>query len=570
MQQKVAGLETSFYIARLNKQGNSANMKFYFWQVLSLSSIFLLAGCATIFHGTKNPVYMHTQPAEVPIFINNKQVAETPISLNEKFSLSKKIVSIRLNESEKYNKVIESKFRPISLLGLPLVVPFVVDMVTGAIKAHPPQSIYHNFGSEASNWPFQLSYQDGTKDIDPYSVFEAPKKSMGDYKSNPKNNENYLIAIGNSLTGSYKDDDPNFTLSFRGITDSSFSIIPGKMVNAFESMSSNNSSIAGVLPKEAEIGVEYVKIPLSKFSMLNKDIEKKAKTDNLVQFWPVLVSNGGQKVLFQAFSTKSGSDYAFALSDDLIKYDYYFIFGLYDGEKLIHISEQEFKANYSLFSSSPYLKELMEESDNYLELQANLNQDPSFLANILAYQWSEKNGTAFFEFLPSKNFKKNKKPQAPIAPRENEPAVIADGNKAFDDNNNKLNTYSNTLSGTKPTGNVSNDDSDKYYGSEAPWYLQGQLKPEYRKSAAELGLKEEELYDPTPAKIDSTKWLKEPMFELVAPDLKPFKAGTDPGYINDKDPRKKPTEVEETPWYLKTPAKKEKKTNEEPSPKGKN
>lgn len=552
---KYGDSETSFYIARLNIHGNSANMKLNSNIGLACIAFTLItSGCASLIYKQSQPIYLFSNEPEASLYVNGEEFAEGSAHVMQKHRF--KGNTLQANFEDAINqKSLDSKFRPISILGLPLIVPFAYDLYSGAAKAHTAQTAYFEFEDGKSEYPYKITTTDGSYNLDAFSLAENPKKSFGKIKSNKFFEDIYLDQVGYASNGVYTPNHPGFKIAFKTLDDSSNTkLIPANMVNSYWS-SAYESGLSEVLDKNWIAGIQYVKVSLDKIEWLSANINKGFDKTELYQFWPVLSEKDGQKIIFQPIETRSNSELINSLDNDVFDVaDNYFVFCLWKDNKIVQLSEAEFIANYSYLSANPHIQELMSASKDKLSLQSNLNENKSFLTNILAWEWSQHANENFYpNDIQAPKGKKSK----PLNPRTGDPALLAKDQKAVEDNQQSLNTYSNTLSGTKPTKTQSSE-ADKYYGTEAPWYLQGQLKPEYRKSASDLGLKEEEIYDPTPAKIDSTKWLKEPQFELVAPDLKPFKAGIHPGYDNENDPRKKPTEVDDTPWYLKDPKQKKK------------
>ncbi|TXC78530.1 hypothetical protein [Luteibaculum oceani] len=537
----------------------------------------LFTSCATLIYGTKSPIYISSTPKEIPVYVNDKYTGETPMVLNQPYSFSKKIVTLKLSESDKdqFNFIVEKKFRPISLIGAPLIIPFAVDLVTGSAFAHNSYSVYYNFNDQNNNsaWPFQIEIKSKAIKIDPLNFAENGTEKRGILKSNFKTFPEYEEKFGYALTGVYESSDPEFVLNYAELNSKEYKKIAATEVKSYTAYSNNFHSFGDLLPGNQLIPISFKKIEVSKIDRLEKsgknekkDIPKKSNKVKLLpkleQFWPVLTSMGDKQVLFQAYPINQNSEFSYNLKEEFFSLDYLFVFVLADKNQAIELSPGELMQNISLFTTNPYLIELCKNSKTDLDLQKALNKENHHLSNILAFEWAQKSGTPFFETLPGKQ-KTTKEKE--VKPRKGDPGIVADNNRAAEENKENLDKYSSKIQSTDAE---QRSEADKYYGPGAPWYLRGMLKPEYRESAKELGLKEEEIYNPNKAPIDSTKWLREQGFELVPPDVSKFKPGIDPGYIDPNDPRKKPHETEGTPWYLQKPDKKKNQPNS-PSPKGK-
>ncbi len=555
-------------------------MKLFSKALILLSFLFVLGGCATFFYGTKKPIYIASEPSNTPVYINNKYVGETPLLLNRKYKAGNQYLSVRLSDSEdeKYNQVLQKEFRPISLLGAPLILPLVGDVLTGAINAHAPATYTHNFTNpgEPITWNYKLVYEEDSFAIDPLQVFERARKERGFINSASTTEENYAQVYGPALTGVYTANDTAFKVSANLVFNENNGRrkFKGTDISYYSAYSYTSPFLSRLLYPHEIVPVSYHLVELNKIQRIERHSLKKllpsgsakiddeqAKTtipENLYQYWFRLTGSGDKTILFQAHDLKSNSELAYYASPEIIALDYYFMFMVKGQGQYIEISPDELKENIGLFTSNPYLKNLANLSSSGNDMMVKLNKNPAYLTNILNWEWSNQTGEPFFEIMEDSPKKKEEEDTKEADPEEQpkrdaEPAIVVDNSTAPEENKKSLDTFTGKMKELKPTGvGTPEDDSEKYYGSEAPWYLQGQLKPEYRKSAKQMGYQEEEAYDPTPKKIDSTAWLKERQFDLVSPEVDTtYKAGYDPGYINPEDPRKKPEEQKDTPWYLK-------------------
>ena len=142
---------------------------------------FITSGCASIIYKQSQPIYLFSNEPEASLYVNGEEFAEgaAHVMLKHRFKGN----SLQANYADAINqKSLQSKFRPISLLGIPLIVPFAYDLYSGAAKAHQAQTTYFNFEDGQANYPYRITTTEGDFNMDAFSLAENPKKSFGCFK----------------------------------------------------------------------------------------------------------------------------------------------------------------------------------------------------------------------------------------------------------------------------------------------------------------------------------------------------------------------------------------------------
>lgn len=105
--------------------------------VFALSS----TGCATLFTGTDDDIYFTSTPEGARIFIDGMEVGTTPATVSvDRPGLNDTDVRLELEGYEPRVFTLDKEFNVVSILNLGNVLFWAIDVVTGAIFKHEPQS----------------------------------------------------------------------------------------------------------------------------------------------------------------------------------------------------------------------------------------------------------------------------------------------------------------------------------------------------------------------------------------------------------------------------------------------
>lgn len=107
-----------------------------------LVGVFLFAGCATIFKGTKEDVFLDGGPGAVEVYLNGEKIGNAPVKIELKRDQEYKV-------DFRKDGYVSKTYQISSKIGLGWVVldviggavPLVVDIATGACYSLEPNSI---------------------------------------------------------------------------------------------------------------------------------------------------------------------------------------------------------------------------------------------------------------------------------------------------------------------------------------------------------------------------------------------------------------------------------------------
>lgn len=103
---------------------------------------FFLQSCGTLLTGTKNSIYINTQPEGAVVKLNGLDQGITPVYLNVKKTLGSKIVTIEKKDYHSETFKLGRSFQWVSLINVISVVGWVVDIGTGAVMRYSPKSYF--------------------------------------------------------------------------------------------------------------------------------------------------------------------------------------------------------------------------------------------------------------------------------------------------------------------------------------------------------------------------------------------------------------------------------------------
>jgi len=108
-----------------------------------LSAAFLgflyCAGCATIFTGTEDEIYINSNPEGARIFVDGIERGVTPDYLYIKRTIGDREITLELDGYEPRTFSLQKEFNPVSLLNLFVLPGFIVDAATGSIMKFQPK-----------------------------------------------------------------------------------------------------------------------------------------------------------------------------------------------------------------------------------------------------------------------------------------------------------------------------------------------------------------------------------------------------------------------------------------------
>lgn len=111
-------------------------------KTLLISSMLLLASCATIISGSRQTVEIFSEPTNATVSINEIEIGKTPIIENLKRNQDYRLV-LKLDGYKPYETVLEKKFNAwyIGNIVFGGVIGLVVDPITGAMYKLQPEEI---------------------------------------------------------------------------------------------------------------------------------------------------------------------------------------------------------------------------------------------------------------------------------------------------------------------------------------------------------------------------------------------------------------------------------------------
>jgi hypothetical protein len=109
--------------------------------VILLASILLITGCATLFTGTSDDIYINSNPQGAEIFIDGLKVGKTPATVTVKRpGFSDKEVVLKLDGYERRIFILKKSFNAVAILNLGSLVGWIIDFATGSIFKYDPKS----------------------------------------------------------------------------------------------------------------------------------------------------------------------------------------------------------------------------------------------------------------------------------------------------------------------------------------------------------------------------------------------------------------------------------------------
>jgi len=110
-------------------------------RALPVLSLLLLAGCATLFSGTRQDVYIASEPAGATILVDGLERGTTPTTIRlKKPGVKETEVTLRLAGYADRTFTLQSEFDLLSILNVFFWPGFVIDAVSGAIQEYDPQT----------------------------------------------------------------------------------------------------------------------------------------------------------------------------------------------------------------------------------------------------------------------------------------------------------------------------------------------------------------------------------------------------------------------------------------------
>ena len=109
--------------------------------IVIIVSTLLMTGCATIFTGTSDDIYINSNPSGAEIMIGGLKVGKTPATLTIKRpGFNDKEVVLKLDGYERRTFILKKSFNSIAILNLAGILGWAVDFATGAIYKYEPKS----------------------------------------------------------------------------------------------------------------------------------------------------------------------------------------------------------------------------------------------------------------------------------------------------------------------------------------------------------------------------------------------------------------------------------------------
>jgi hypothetical protein len=109
--------------------------------IVIIVSILLMTGCATLFTGTSDDIYINSNPSGAEIMIGGLKVGKTPATLTIKRpGFNDKEVVLKLDGYERRTFILKKSFNSVAILNLAGILGWAVDFATGAIYKYEPKS----------------------------------------------------------------------------------------------------------------------------------------------------------------------------------------------------------------------------------------------------------------------------------------------------------------------------------------------------------------------------------------------------------------------------------------------
>ena len=104
-------------------------------------SILLMTGCATLFTGTSDDIYINSNPDGAEIMIGGLKVGKTPATITVKRpGFNDKEVVLKLDGFERRTFILKKNFNAVAILNLAGILGWAIDFATGSIYKYEPTS----------------------------------------------------------------------------------------------------------------------------------------------------------------------------------------------------------------------------------------------------------------------------------------------------------------------------------------------------------------------------------------------------------------------------------------------
>ncbi|MEM6842294.1 MAG: PEGA domain-containing protein [Bacteroidota bacterium] len=148
------------------------------------------SGCATLFTGTTDNVYIQSQPEGAKIFVEGLDVGTTPATVPIKRpGLSDKQVTLRLDGYEDRVFLLQAEFNVVSILNLFGLVGWVVDIATGAIRKYSPK----NYDIELESRRQSLNIDMSLLERDSKGRYIIPRTNAEKLVLRDERNNNFMV-----------------------------------------------------------------------------------------------------------------------------------------------------------------------------------------------------------------------------------------------------------------------------------------------------------------------------------------------------------------------------------------
>tara|TARA_B110001454_G_C12618692_1_gene391910 strand:+ start:346 stop:852 length:507 start_codon:yes stop_codon:yes gene_type:complete len=109
--------------------------------IVIIVSTLLMTGCATIFTGTSDDIYINSNPSGAEIMIGGLKVGKTPATLTIKRpGFNDKEVVLKLDGYERRTFILKKSFNSVAILNLAGILGWAIDFATGSIYKYEPKS----------------------------------------------------------------------------------------------------------------------------------------------------------------------------------------------------------------------------------------------------------------------------------------------------------------------------------------------------------------------------------------------------------------------------------------------
>ena len=115
--------------------------------LLTITS-FLLTSCATIFTGSKDTIYFSSSPEGARVFIDGREICQTPCHARIKKGFNSKSGKMRLDGYEARVFTMDTEFNPVSIINLFNAIGWLIDTGTGALMKYSQKGYNIEFDEE--------------------------------------------------------------------------------------------------------------------------------------------------------------------------------------------------------------------------------------------------------------------------------------------------------------------------------------------------------------------------------------------------------------------------------------